>query len=114
VDTLRALKAETAAELYFITGADAIVALAKWRSPNEVLSLATFVAFPRPGTGIRRLKAAIAKLTTELGGRAEITRGPKVDISSTDIRERVRSGRSLRYIVPDSVAEYIGQNGLYR
>jgi len=114
VDTLRALKAKTDAELFFITGADTIIDLDKWRSAREVLSLATFVAFPRPGTGVRRLRAAVAKLNSDLGGSVAIASGPRVDISSTEIRRRARAGASLRYLVPDAVAEYIVRHGLYR
>lgn len=114
VDTLRALKAETAGDLYFITGADTIVGLDKWRSPREILSLATLVTFPRPGTGSRRLKAAVERLCAEYGGAVEVVRGPRIDVSSTDIRARARAGQSLRYLVPDAVAAYIDQHSLYR
>lgn len=114
IDTLRALKAATAAELFFITGADTIVDLDKWRSAREVLALATFIAFPRSGTGARRLRAAIDRLNSEFGGSVAVARGPRIDLSSTEIRRRVRAGESLRYLVPDPVAEYIVQHGLYR
>ncbi|MGE5559767.1 MAG: nicotinate-nucleotide adenylyltransferase [Chloroflexota bacterium] len=113
VDTLRALKQETAADLYFITGADAIIGFSQWRSPREILALATLATHARPGTGARRLKATLAKLHEEFGVSVAMIGGPKIDLSSTDIRDRARSGRSLRYLVPDPVADYIVRHRLY-
>ena len=111
VDTLRTLQQQYAsAELYFITGADAILEIFHWKDPEEVLALAHFIAATRPGYDLDRFRAE------------EPTRHPKVSvmtipalaISSTDIRERVRQGRPILYLVPEGVKEHIEKVGLYR
>jgi nicotinate-nucleotide adenylyltransferase len=112
VDTLRALQEQSGedTELYFITGADAILEIFHWKDPEEVLVLAHFIAATRPGYDLARFEAE------------EPTRHPKVTvmnvpalaISSTDIRSRVREGRSIRYLVPEGVKTYIDKARLYR
>ena len=111
VDTLHALGAENPdAELYFITGADAMLEILEWKDTEEVLRLAHFIAATRPGYDL-----------TLFESRAE-TRHPNVSvmsipalaISSTDVRERVREGRPIRYLVPEGVKSYIEKAELYR
>jgi nicotinate-nucleotide adenylyltransferase len=112
VDTLRALLENSGkgAELYFITGADAILEIFHWKDPEEVLELAHFIAATRPGFDLARFEAE------------EPTRHPKVTvmnvpalaISSTDIRARVREGQTIRYLVPEGVKTYIDKARLYR
>ena len=112
VDTLRALQERSGedADLYFITGADAILEIFHWKDPEEVLGLAHFIAATRPGFDLARFEAE------------EPTRHPKVTvmnvpalaISSTDIRGRVREGHSIRYLVPEGVKTYIDKARLYR
>jgi nicotinate-nucleotide adenylyltransferase len=97
VDTLRALRAEQpAAELVLLLGADAAAELDRWREPDAIWKLCRVEAFAREGIG----EAGIPV--------------PRVDISSSAIRARVRAGRSIRYWVPDAVADYIATHGLYR
>ncbi|WP_144349703.1 nicotinate-nucleotide adenylyltransferase [Sporomusa termitida] len=115
VDTVRALidcyGAST--ELYFITGADAVKDLPSWQNIDELLELCFFVAATRPGS-ISYIDQVIKQFGTK--GRHSIQRlaTPELEISSTDIRERVKKGRSIKYIVPESVEDYIYKEGLYR
>jgi nicotinate-nucleotide adenylyltransferase len=96
VDTLRAFRAEEPrAELVLLLGADAAIELPRWRESDAIPSLARVEVFAREGSA---------------GGRQVV---PRVDISSTEVRERVRRGRSIRYWVPDVVAEYIVRHRLY-
>lgn len=96
VDTLRAFRAgQPEAELVLLLGADAARELPRWREVEAVRSLARIEIFSRHGEG---------------GTHAV----PRVDLSSTEIRARVRQGRSIRYWVPDAVAEYIAAHRLYR
>jgi nicotinate-nucleotide adenylyltransferase len=110
VDTLRALKDETDADLWFITGADAIVEIVQWKAPQELFELAHFIAATRPGWDVQGLE-----VPGEDGRNAvTVMNIPALAISSTDIRERVKGGRPIRYLVPEGVKSYIEKAGLYR
>lgn len=115
VDTVDALRKEWGgdASFYFITGADAINDLATWHDVHELLHKCHFVAARRQGTALAR-----ERLEEEFGalGREHIHEvpTPELEISSTEIRRRVRRGASIRYMVPDAVADYIYKEGLYR
>ena len=110
VDTLRALKDETDADLWFITGADAIVEIVQWKEPQELFELAHFIAATRPGWDVQGLE-----VPGEDGQNAvTVMNIPALAISSTDIRERVKGGRPIRYLVPEGVKSYIEKAGLYR
>jgi nicotinate-nucleotide adenylyltransferase len=103
VDTLRELKLRTRAHLYWILGADASRLLPRWKSIDDVRRLATFIIVSRPGErSPRRMPRQLA------------VEAPLLEISSSEIRERVRKGLSVRYLVPDSVERYIRRKGLYR
>lgn len=108
VDTLRAL-GEEAGELFFITGADAMLQILTWKEPAEALALATFIAATRPGYDLRELDL----LGPPVLDRVRVLEIPALAISSTEIRGRVASGRPIRYLVPDEVAGYIRKRGLY-
>lgn len=114
IDTVSALKAmyppET--ELYFITGADAIQELPTWNRIDGLLGLCHFVAATRPGFD-STFETVIDYFGEE--GRRRIHRlaTPELEISSTDIRERIKQGRSIKYIVPESVENYIIKENLY-
>jgi nicotinate-nucleotide adenylyltransferase len=115
VDTLQELRrqAEEEVELYFITGADAILEIFQWKDPDEALSLAHFIAATRPGYDIARFQEAAPAVST---GRTNISVMdiPALSISSTDIRRRVREGEPIRYLVPEGVHAYIHKMGMYR
>jgi nicotinate-nucleotide adenylyltransferase len=112
IDTLRGLRAELGdVELYFVTGADAILQILSWKDPHEVLREARFIAATRPGYDLDRLEK---ELPEGFGDRVHVLEIPALAISSTDIRLRVRDGRPVRYLLPEGVARYIEKNGLYR
>lgn len=110
IDTLRAIREDRpdVDELYFITGADAIQQILSWKRPEEALELATFVAVSRPGHDLGVIESL------EVGDSIVRLEIPALAISSTDIRARVAEGRPIRYLVPDAVARYIAERGLYR
>ncbi len=111
VDTLRALaEDQPVAELFFITGADAILEIFHWKDPGEVLSLAHFIAATRPGYDI----AVFQQEGPTRHPRVSVMNIPALAISSTDIRQRVREGRPIHYLVPEGVKSYIEKAGLYR
>ena len=100
-------------EFYFITGADAVQDLPTWRNIDQLLDVCYFIAATRPGS-IYSLDEVIKNFGMK--GQERICRlpTPELEISSTDIRERVRLGRSIKYIVPESVESYILKEDLYR
>jgi nicotinate-nucleotide adenylyltransferase len=107
VDTLRAFaEREPEAERYFLLGADAWRSFPRWRSPDEIMRLATMVVLTRGGEPIGPASSGLR------APRVLPTR--RIDISSTEIRARVRAGLSLRGFVPEAVWEYIEKKGLYR
>jgi nicotinate-nucleotide adenylyltransferase len=115
VDTLRVLHARHPEhELIFIVGGDMAVSLPTWKEPRAVLDLATLAIAERSGA-LRR--DVIERLTAEYGEdvtqRLDFFDMPRIDISSSEIRRRVAAGRSIRYLVPEPVAEHIARRGLY-
>ena len=112
VDTLRRLRTEQAdgTRLYFIIGADAILQLLTWKEPDQVLAQAEFIAATRPGFDLDRLVSQVPGAA----GRVHRMEIPALAISASDIRARVARGAPFRYLVPDGVARYIHEHGLYQ
>jgi nicotinate-nucleotide adenylyltransferase len=107
VDTLTALSGQWPhAELFWLVGADVIASFAKWREPKRIAELATIVVLTRDEGRSTDLSS--------LPGAPRALRSRRIDISSTEIRERVRAGKSIRGFVPDAVAELIAAERLYR
>lgn len=103
VDTLRALRArEPGIRLLLLVGADAAGELDAWREAEEIPALATVVVFGRAGVPVP--PSRLIARTIEV---------PGIEISATEIRRRVREGRSIRYWVPDPVSEYVTRHRLY-
>lgn len=99
-------------KLFFVTGADAIMGIGKWRRADELGSLAQFVALTRPGYEIDGTTRAEIERATHLGVVYQPI--PGFSVSSSMIRRKVAQGRSIRYLVSDDVRDYIEQTGLYR
>lgn len=113
VDTLAALsEAHPGAELFFLLGADALEDLPHWHEPERLIALATLVVAAR-GEG-RPAAEALDRVVAGLSSRLAWVEMPRLDISATDLRRRAAAGESLRYLVPDAVAAYIEEQGLYR
>ena len=103
VDTLRILRQREPEQRFtLLVGADAARDLPKWREAAALPELSDLIVFARAGTAIPELPWPVRAVTV-----------PGIDISATDIRGRVRQGRSVRYLVPDQVAEAIRAEGLY-
>lgn len=107
IDTLRDITAEyPGAELYFITGADAMAQILTWKNNEEIFGLAHMIGVTRPGHAL-----------TALGlpeDRVSLLEVPAMAISSSDCRQRVGAGGPVWYLVPDGVVQYIRKYGLYR
>jgi nicotinate-nucleotide adenylyltransferase len=108
-DTLRDLRGQygAEAELFFITGSDALAQILGWRSVDELFELAHFVGVTRPGYE----PVDVARFPD---GAVTLVEVPALTISSSDCRDRVRRGHPVWYLVPDGVVQYIDKRRLYR
>jgi nicotinate-nucleotide adenylyltransferase len=119
VDTLEALAREHPGDrLVLLVGADVVTTFGKWRSPRRIAELAQLAIMHRAVEGGTVEKAAVAGAIRAVTGgdlpAPVVLETRRVDISSTEIRERVLAGRSLHGFVPDAVARYISEHALYR
>ncbi|MCL5021462.1 MAG: nicotinate-nucleotide adenylyltransferase [Bacteroidetes bacterium] len=107
IDTIRELKKSYSDyDLYLIIGVDLLMDFETWKMPEEILKECTVVAMNRPGFDL-------ASVEKNLLLRVELVNVPGIDISSTSIRRRVKSGRSIRYLVPLQVEDYIRAKSIY-
>ncbi|MEA4846432.1 MAG: nicotinate-nucleotide adenylyltransferase [Clostridiaceae bacterium] len=113
VKNLKSIYGEKSA-IYFITGADAVLELLTWHNIGELLTLCKFIAVTRPGYDYQELEQKIEEISSNYGGEIICLEAPLLDISSTDIRERIKNGKPVKYLLPEAVEEYIYKNGLYR
>ena len=114
VDTMQKLKSHHPdIDFYFITGTDAILELPTWKDPKTLLSLCKFISVNRPNYADDSLELKIKEITDNFGGEIFLVNGPELNLSSTQIRERVKDGKTIKYLVPDEVNDYILKNKLY-
>lgn len=117
VDTVEAYRRQwPLADLHLLTGEDAAASFAKWREPERLLSMVQLVVLSRSIDGASAKNASTSTSEDWWKGFAQPLRlaTRRVDVSSTEIRARVQSGRSIRGFVTDSVAAYIATTGLYK
>lgn len=115
VDTLVEFKSEHPdAELYFLVGADSLRDLLTWREPERITQLAMLVACNRPGLPTLDHDRIATWIGPELAGRIKTVQIPGTDISASELRDRVRSGRSVRFLTPRAVEAFVIEHKLYR
>lgn len=119
IDTVRQLKKKYGrkSSLYFVTGADAILEILTWKNTAEIISLCKFIAATRPGYNLERmedLKKKVLGANEASSNKIYIMEIPALSISSTDIRNRVRSSRPIDYLLPKGVSNYILKHELYK
>ena len=113
IDTLTSLReAYPAADFIFVAGADVLAELPRWYSVERLLELTRFAILTRPGHQLD-LNPIYEQLPAARGRMIEVV-GPKLDISSTDLRARLAAGAPVRYQLPDTVLDYIEAHALYR
>ena len=112
IDTLRAVRQmhPELEALYFITGADAVLEISTWHEADRLASECRFIAATRPGSKLERLAEVVDPAFLEHVSFLPI---PGLEISSTDLRRRVREGGSIAYLTPEPVESYLRQQGLY-
>ncbi|MFL5873723.1 MAG: nicotinate-nucleotide adenylyltransferase [Solirubrobacterales bacterium] len=112
-ETLEALAKDRAdTQLVFVMGADAAVGLESWRNPEGVVELASLAVARRSGVSESHVDAVLRSLGADR--RATMLEMPQFGVSSSAVRERARQGRPLRFLVPDPVASFIEEKGIYR
>jgi nicotinate-nucleotide adenylyltransferase len=106
IDTIRDIAEQRpGAELFFITGADALAQILSWKDAEEALRMARFIGVTRPGYDLSDEHLPVDSVT--------LVDVPAMAISSSGVRERVAAGRPVWYLVPDGVVQYINKHGLY-
>lgn len=102
-------------ELYYIVGADTLVQMHSWWQPARIFALASILVATRADeTDTNGLTQEISRLTAEYGARITLLPVRNIEISSTDIRERAATGRSIHFLVPQAVEQYIREHALYQ
>lgn len=98
-------------ELFFIVGEDSLEDLPTWYEPERILEMCSLLVFPRKSH--ETLMGTLNKMTDKFGKRILPISAPVIGLSSTDIRNRIRDGKTVKYMIPDRVIEYIKQHNLY-
>jgi nicotinate-nucleotide adenylyltransferase len=112
LDTVRELKSsQPKTKFYFITGADSILEISTWKQPQKLLSEIEFIAASRPGYSLSEMDE---ELYNDYKDQIHPLEVPRLDISSTEIRRRVRRGEPIKYQLPEEVEIYIKKHGLYQ
>lgn len=101
-------------EFYFIVGADCLFTLESWKCPERILRCCKIVAAVRDEASMEEMKMKKEELERRFGGEILLFSFARLSVSSTEIRERLSHGKSVRYMVPDNVLAYIQEKGLYR
>ncbi|HPF20540.1 MAG TPA: nicotinate-nucleotide adenylyltransferase [Syntrophomonas sp.] len=115
VDTIRHfLLADPRLDIRFILGVDALQLIHTWKEVEQLITLCRFIVVTRPGYELDRADPVFATVPAELWDRIDLLAIPGLEISSSEIRKRIAAGRSVRYLLPPEVAEYIKKNELYR
>jgi nicotinate-nucleotide adenylyltransferase len=113
VDTLETLRS-VREDLFLVVGSETFLDLLTWREPRRIAALARLVVVPRVGSAFDPESAAAQKVVREIGQEPLIVRATSLPISASDLRRRVREGRSVAYRLPEAVAAYIRARRLYQ
>ncbi len=114
-ETLEILKKENPdTEYYFIIGADSLFQIELWKDPHIIMKDAIILVSVREGQSLDSLKLKADELRAKYNATINVLKMPYIDISSTEIRDRVKKGLSIRYMVDESTLNFIRKNGLYK
>lgn len=115
IDTIRRMQnLDPQSVIYFLMGADALLTIDTWKDYQQLIDLCCFVVVTRPHYVIERSHPVLAALPDKWWEEMRQVEIPGMDISSTDIRRRVAAGKTIKYLLPGQVEEYIRENNLYR
>ena len=115
VDTIKELRKIYGedAEIFFITGADAILEILTWHNVEELLKICSFVAATRPGFHGKDMEQKLNEIKSKYKEEIFSIEVPSLAISSTDIRNRIKNGKTINYLLPEAVEHYIRKSNLY-
>lgn len=115
IDTIKELKRLFGdIKIYFITGADALLEILTWHKVEELFSICEFIAATRPGFHKKDMEQKLKEISSKFRENINMLDIPALAISSTHIRKRVSEGEPIKYLLPESVEQYIYEKGLYR
>ncbi len=116
IDTIRNLKKQFkgSANIYFITGADNVTQILNWKEAEQLLKSCEFIMTTRPGFTYDEIVKGVKYLEENYDSKIHLIKVPSFAISSTDIRQRVQNNISIKYLLPESVEQYIYSHKLYR
>lgn len=115
IDTLKEMKKlYPKDQIYFIIGADSLFQLPTWKGYEKIISSTNLIVANRPGGKNDLIGEKIEEYTSIFGGSITQVTSPLIDISSSNIRSRVKEGKSIKYLLPSIVEEYIFKNNLYK
>lgn len=112
LETLRKQNPNT--EYFFLVGSDTLFALETWKHPEILLPSCTILVAVRDGVPMEKMQEHAKYLEEKFSGRIELLTTPNIEISATDIRNRLAANRDVKYFVPDAVLEFIQKKGLYK
>lgn len=112
LETLRKQNPDT--EYFFLVGSDTLFALETWKHPEILLPSCTILVAVRNGVPMEKMQEHAKYLEEKFGGSIKLLTTPNIEISATDIRNRLADGRDVKYFVPDSVLEFIHKYDLYK
>lgn len=114
IDTIRELREEYKGdEIYFIIGSDIIFEIEKWKSFEELIDICKFILLYRPGKEEKDIDKKIQELNLSYDIKFEKVKSPLIEISSTEVRRRIKDKHSIKYLVPEEVEDYILKYNLY-
>lgn len=99
---------------YFITGADAVIEILTWKDVSTILKLCSIVSAYRPGSDLDKFISMVDELERVHRSNIHLIEVPALAISSTEIRQRVKNGITIKYLLPEKVEKYILEKGLYK
>lgn len=112
LETLRKQNPNT--EYFFLVGSDTLFALETWKHPEILLPSCTILVAVRNGVPMEKMQEHAKYLEEKFGGSIQLLTTPNIEISATDIRNRIAANRNVKYFLPDSVLQFIEKKGLYK
>jgi nicotinate-nucleotide adenylyltransferase len=115
IDTLKEFKSRYQKyNLHYIIGADVVLDLKNWKNSEEIFKICSFIAFLRPGKNDSEVKKEVERLSYKYAVNIKLFETIYFEVSSSNIRNRIINNSSIRYLVQDSVINYINKNNLYK